>query len=411
MPPRTLLVVHGLPPGHVGGAELVTWRIARLLGQGGADVAILHADAALDAQPGVTSRTDAGGVARYGVGIRHGLDDWPATAGALSRVLGLWNPDVVWFHHLSGLTLGMPELLVAERIPYAVTLHDYWWMCARGQLVDATGERCPGPAAERCPACLAPGAPLPFRPLARRLASRSWRERQRRTQRLLIHASVRTAPTRHVGRRHEAWLPDAPVELLGNPPTSIGPVPLPPASGPLRIGYFGSLLPTKGIETLVTAFAKLPAGHASLDLFGPLPVGAGWRGWRQRVRQLAASCGVRLRGPYPPAEVASRLAEVEVVCLPSEWEENAPVVLAEAWAAGRAVVASDIGGIPELLNDRESAILVPAGDAAAWAAALSDADELRQAARRALASAKRAATSLAQATEEATTMVSRIGSR
>ena len=410
-PPRTLLVSHGLPPERVGGAELVTWRTARLLVRGGIEVAVVHTDHSVGAQAGVTVRTEAAGVVRYALGTPGGADDWPPAASAFSRILSLWQPEVVWIHHLSGLTLGIPPMLHAEGIPYAITFHDYWWMCPRGQLVDGSGERCEGPGPSRCPACLAPGAPGPVRPIVRHLTSRWWEERQRRCRRFLARASLTTAPTRHVAQRHEAWLAGATVDVLANPAAEIGPIPPPPAAGPLRLGYFGSLIPTKGIETLLGAFSRLPTGVATLDLFGPLPTGRSWRQWRERIRRLASKCGAHLHGPYPPAEVASKLAEVEVVCLPSVWEENAPVVITEAVAAGRAVVASDIGGIPEVLAGREGAVLLPPGDIQAWTVALGDVAGLRRHVLRAVSSAHRTRSAVGDTAEVVVRAVSRIRSR
>jgi len=182
-----------------------------------------------------------------------------------------------------------------------------------------------------------------------------------------------------VARRHESWIgPGAEVEVLANPATRVGRVPLPPASGPLRVGFFGTLLPTKGIEVLLNALLTLPPRAVALQLHGPFPAGDRWQEWRRRVRALAARSGAVLAGPYAPADAAERLAEVEVVCLPSTWAENAPVVLQEARAAGRVVVASDVGGIPELVDTPRAALLVPPGDPAALAAALADVGRLRQ---------------------------------
>ena len=377
--PRALLVSHGLPPAQVGGVEVVTWRFARQLAAGGVQTAVLHPDSSADTPPGILERSRVEGVVRYRLGVPRGPDSGHAAVPAFSRVLALWEPDVVWIHHLSRLSLELPRIALAEGLALAITLHDYWWMCPRGQLLDADGRSCPGPAPDRCPACLAPGAPPPARPAVRWLAGLGWRDRQRRSRQALNRAAVRTAPTRHVAERHASWS-GGDVEVFGNPPPSLRPVPLPPPAGPLRLGYFGTLLPSKGIETLLRAHARLPHGAATLQLHGPLPHGDEWRDWRQQVRALAARTGAQLCGPYPPAEVEERLAEVEVVCLPSIWEENAPVVLDEALAARRAVIASDIGGIPERVGP--TAVLVPAGDERAWTAVLGDTARLRALCRR-----------------------------
>ncbi len=380
-PPRLLMVVHGLPPARLGGAELVTWRIARILARAGMPVAVFHPETAGSIGLGELVRGETRGVVRYTLGTEPGAETSRHARRAFSRALGLWQPDAVWIHHLSGLSLDVPEIAIAEGLKLALTFHDYTWMCPRGQLVDGNGDRCEGPAAERCPACLAPGAPWPARWAVGAVSRRWWLARQRRARTAVENAQLCTSPSSHVARRHEAWLGHRRgVELLRNPAPRVGQLPLPPSTGPLSVGYFGSLLPTKGIEILLEAQAALPRGRIQVQLHGPLPPGDRWRDWRHRVRSLAARSGAHLAGPYAPSELPERLAEVEVVCLPSIWEENAPVVLQEARAAGRVVVASDIGGVPELAPS-PPAVLVPPGDVEALAAALGSVESLRETAR------------------------------
>lgn len=377
--PRLLIVVHGLPPVRVGGAELVAWRTARILAEAGAPVAVFHPEVGVASGCGQLVRSEVQGVARYALEVHPGENSSRHARRAFSQVLALWRPDAVWIHHLSGLSLDVPEVALAESVPTAVTFHDYSWMCPRGQLVDDRGERCEGPSPARCPSCLAPGAPAPARFVVGAISRRWWRSRERRVRGVVERCTRLTSPSTHVARRHEAWIgPGVDVEVLANPATRLDRVPPPPDSGPLRVGYFGTLLPTKGIEPLLRAQMTLPPGTLSLQLHGPLPTGDRWREWRHRVRTLTARSGAVLAGPYAPAEVADRLAEVEVVVLPSTWEENAPVVLQEARAAGRVVVASDVGGIPEFVDTDGGAVLVPPGDVQALATILADVPRLRR---------------------------------
>jgi len=375
--PRLLMVCHGLPPARVGGAELVTWRIAGSLVEAGVPVAIFHPEAAGARATGELVRSETRDVVRYTLATGEGVETSPHARRAFSQVLGLWKPDAIWIHHLSGLGLDVPELARAEGLPTALTFHDYGWLCPRGQLVDGHGRRCEGPSADRCPACLAPGAPWPARWVVGAISRRWWAAREERVRIIVGAARLRTAPSTHVARRYESWLDDdREVQLLANPEPRLGPIPLPPTTGPLKVGYFGSLLPTKGIEELLTAQLSLAPDRIRVQLHGPLPPGERWREWRRRVRALAARSGAVLSGPFAPTELGDRLAEVEVVCLPSVWEENAPVVLQEARAAGRVVVASDIGGIPEFAPS-PPAVLVPAGDVQALADVLGDVQRLR----------------------------------
>lgn len=79
---------------------------------------------------------------------------------AISAVFGHWlagfNPDVVHFHHLTNLSMDLVVETKARGIPSIMTLHDYWLLCQRGQLLTRSLECCNGPTHEGCRNCLAP---------------------------------------------------------------------------------------------------------------------------------------------------------------------------------------------------------------------------------------------------------------
>ena len=88
-----------------------------------------------------------------------------------------------------------------------------------------------------------------------------------------------------------------------------------------------------------------------------------------RLRALAAGADVRFTGRLAPDALADLRARAAVVLAPSRWEEPCPYSVLEALAAGVPVLASDRGGLPELVG---SDAALPAGDRAAWADALSE---------------------------------------
>ncbi|HEV8361602.1 MAG TPA: glycosyltransferase family 4 protein [Candidatus Thermoplasmatota archaeon] len=133
--------------------------------------------------------------------------------------------------------------------------------------------------------------------------------------------------------------------------------------GPVAL-YVGRLAGNKGLPTLLDAWARLPAG----DL---LVVGEGHL--RAQVEERAArpdlAGRVRLLGPVPDAQLREATAACDVLVLPSEYEAFG-IVLLEAMAAGKPCVAARAGGMPEVVEDGVTGLLVPHGDAAALAAAL-----------------------------------------
>lgn len=148
----------------------------------------------------------------------------------------------------------------------------------------------------------------------------------------------------------------------------------PPAPGLPALLCVAALKPYKGLPVLVEACRRLRDQGVAFrcELVGEGPQ-------RAPLEQAIAAAGLeghlRLLGVRPQHEVARLLSEATLLVLPSVVAadgqmEGIPVALMEAMAAGRPVVASSLSGIPELVQDRVSGLLVPPGDAAALATAI-----------------------------------------
>jgi glycosyltransferase involved in cell wall biosynthesis len=141
-----------------------------------------------------------------------------------------------------------------------------------------------------------------------------------------------------------------------------------------RVLFAGRVVRPKGVHVLVRAAREVDAEFVIC--------GEGMR--LQATRTLAARLGVadrvRFRGWLGERELARELAEASVVAMPSLWPEPFGLVGIEAFDAGRPVVASATGGIPDWLQDGVNGIAVPAGDVQALACALTEllADPARQ---------------------------------
>ena len=138
-----------------------------------------------------------------------------------------------------------------------------------------------------------------------------------------------------------------------------------PGDGPARLLNVATLSEKKGHIHLLEALARLEGGE-TLDVVGDGEL-------RERLERQAAALGleerVRFLGPRPKEEVAELMREADVFVLAS-LHENLPVVLVEAQASGLPAVATRVGGVPELVDERAGE-LVEAGDAAALAEAIS----------------------------------------
>ena len=132
------------------------------------------------------------------------------------------------------------------------------------------------------------------------------------------------------------------------------------------IVYVGNLKETKGVLDLAAAFERIAETHPETHL---AIVGGGDA--RPALEAVAKRWPGRitLAGARPLAEVPQWMAACDVLTLPS-WAEGTPNVVLEALASGRRVVASSVGGIPDLITDAQLGELVPARDVAALASAL-----------------------------------------
>lgn len=152
---------------------------------------------------------------------------------------------------------------------------------------------------------------------------------------------------------------------------------LPPR--PARVVLFvGQLVPVKGLPLLLEAWSALRARGVLRDGDRLVLIGEGpEQAVLQRRFEVARDPRVvQFAGPQPQAAVASWMAAATALCLPSH-AEGTPNVVVEALACGLPVVATQVGGLADLVEQGTAGLLVPPGDAAALADALARAFERR----------------------------------
>ncbi len=125
----------------------------------------------------------------------------------------------------------------------------------------------------------------------------------------------------------------------------------------------------KGLRTLLTAVAtSTTIRRHELWLAGEGEA----REELERFCREHALTNVRFLGQLSPGQLAPIVSNARFVVLPSEWYENAPMSILEAAACGKAAAVSEIGGLPELVRDGDTGVVVPPGDATALRYALED---------------------------------------
>jgi len=351
---RVVHLVHGWPPFQHAGTELYAYW---LVGQQRKDCAIAVYTRGADPARGEREAVelDDRGV-RVRIVTNHFTARNPLRRNAIrdralerdfARFLREERPQLLHVHHLAGHAFSL--LRVARRlgIPIVLQVQDWWFLCARVNLLHRDGGRCSGPAPAKCAACVT----LTRLPLMNRLVH-ALRRRE-------VRAALRTADAfiagSHAIRHDYAGLIPASTPFHVLPyGIAIEPrrEPRSQTRAPLRFGYVGSVAPHKGVHTAVEAMRGV---EAALHVWGD--AGA----YPEYVASMRHGPNVVFEGRFAEEEKARVFASMDVLIVPSIGLESFGLAAREAMASGVPVIATRGGAMAEL----EEAELFDPGDAAA----------------------------------------------
>jgi glycosyltransferase involved in cell wall biosynthesis len=311
------------------------------------------------------------------------------------RLMDDFAPDIVHFHHLQRLSITAVDVCRERGTPAFLTATDYWYICPTLNLLLNDGHICDGPAYDAAN-CLQHMAAI--RPTA------SWATR-----------ALSQAPTRAIGVGM-SWLKNARTSFsgqMGNAqalaqrrgaiadrlltldrifvPTKFMQTVMEKnglggvrfrvlsyglrtqgynrrirrsAGGPLVLGFIGSWLPHKGLHVLLEALTRLPeTSKIKLKVYGSAPE----KGTQYALDlQMMASGDSRVEfcGTFENRHIADVLDGIDALVIPSLWHENMPLVSLSAQAAGCPIVASDVGGIADVVEDGKNGLLFARGSSA-----------------------------------------------
>ena len=272
----------------------------------------------------------------------------PHALRVVRGILAAETPDLVHVHKLRGLSPSVwraaPE---GGQIPVIHTCHDYELFSPEGYLAGPVGR------------WAARGA-LPLRPYE------SWRRRMSR------QVAAATAPSRYALDQHtrRGFFPAATHRVVPNShgltegelerrrraAEAGGPTGSPRRG--LRLLFLGRLERAKGVDLLCASFRRVAARRRSLELWI-----AGWGSLEGELRaRHRDDAGIRFLGPLLGRDKERALAACDIVAVPSVFPEIFGIVIAEAFASGKPVLATRAGGIPELVEEDHTGFLVPPGD-------------------------------------------------
>jgi glycosyltransferase involved in cell wall biosynthesis len=319
---RLALVTNTLPPEGRGGAEAYVAALAEELAARHDVLVLTGAHARLEGVdtvrlPGLEALRREAHPA--GKAVWHARDQWlPGVHRATKRALAGFQPDVVHTHAVQGLSAAPFTAIRSVGARHVHTAHDLGLLCTRVTMT-RDGEFCGG----RCLSCRV--------------------QRIVRARAAASRLDLLIAPSDHVLQRHlaEGVIDSARTLTIhqGAAPADAVERPVNPPGNP-RIGYLGTLSGIKGIATLLDAFESAPP-HWRLAI-------AGSGQFEALVAKRAASdARIGFVGRVEGDAKDRFFESLDLLVIPSEWEENAPLVAVEAAVRGLPAVVSDRGGLPE----------------------------------------------------------------
>ncbi len=292
-------------------------------------------------------------------------------AEAYANFLDLLQPDVVHFHHF--MTFGADYFTLTRKVlPRAkiiFTAHEFAAICpANGHMRRRTdGSLCTQASPVRCHQC------IPARPPEHYFVRDMW---------MKTHLTVIgrfTAPSRFMIGHYAQWGLD-PAKFMYVPnglDINAKPIATTARRKRNRFGFFGQLVDIKGLHILLRAVALLRAEgftDFTIEVNGD-NLHFATPEWRAEVEAFLAAeeilplskRNVVFNGAYHHGQLRARMARVDWVVVPSVWWEIFCLVISEAWAFGRPVIASNEGGPAERVTHGKDGLLFELGDARALA--------------------------------------------
>lgn len=408
---RILLTTHVFLPEYSSGTELLTFHTAKELQRLGHEVEVLTG---FPARPGLADAQRFDAYEYEGIQVRRFLHD-AAPMGEQSNVveaeynnlffarwfldyLNQFKPNIVHFFHLGLLSGSAIDACHVLRIPMVMTPTDFWMICPNGQLRLPDNSLCKGPDRDSVNCikhAVSNNQPrqvawtfnrLPhwvvatmirwinrsafsrfwFSPMVSALSQRAGflRERMNKLDRVIVPTRLMEemlvtnglSPGKVVQRR------------FGIRPVS-DEVHVKDATGNIRIGFIGGLSAHKGAHLLIRAVRLLPETvPLELKLYGRSDLNPDY--FAKLLRLADADQRIRLCGTFPNEAIGNIFAELDVLVVPSIWYENTPLVIYSAQAARCPVIASNLGGMAEVVEHEKNGLLFEAGDVAGLAHAI-----------------------------------------
>lgn len=296
-----------------------------------------------------------------------------STLAQLRRILAETGAKLLNFHHFMHFGINaLRDLAQEPDLRTVVTLHEFLSICHHhGQMVTRPQRSlCTAATESACGACF---PELGWRRMGLRAAL--FRDS-------FAEVDGFISPSQFLVDRFVDWgLPAGRMGVIENGLARSIPEKRPAkAATPARtwvFGYFGQVTPFKGVDVLLDAASRLAAMPGIADRID-IRINGNLVGvtdaFDRKLKDLTETLPfLRFLGPYENSGVLDLMADCDYVLTPSVWWENSPVVIQEAYAAGRPVICTGIGGMAEKVRDGVTGLHFRRGDPVDLARVIADA--------------------------------------
>ena len=343
-PVRVLVANVFFAPFSYGGATVVAEEVARAsVAQGGFQVTAVSMCSRDDLAPYTIIKTEVQGIENYVINLpqtRAPVEffDNPKVAELLAELIDSLEPDLIHAHCIQEIGVGLFDVARSRGIPVVLSVHDFWWVCARQFMVRMDQTYC-GQSPIKLSACK--GCVPDFAGLTKR---------QSRLLRAAETAALVTYPSAFAMALCEgSGLAPGKGVVWENGVRLPGPHFFEQQAArrktckTLRFGFIGGPSQIKGWPVIRAAFAALERDDFQVTLVDGSPDGSWWRG--QRFDDLPGTWEVQQR--YEQHDMDRFYSEIDVLLFMSQWKETFGLAVREALARGIKVIQTDSGGSVE----------------------------------------------------------------
>jgi len=358
---KILLITHNFPPEWYAGVEIYTYDFAKTLIERGHDVSVLYPKLDLTIKLPTLKEDFYSDIKVYKLLVNntnlsshienHEIEN------VFAELIRKKRFSIVHFQHTHQF-LPFSLLKIAKEQGYKVclTLHDFWFMCPRTHLyIPKTNTVCSGPeTVDKCVHCLLADLSTEFTPAQKASLYYTIAYRSEYVKKLFEDIDFISAPSKYLAKKYISYgfgknnkikvLPLGLKSIFRKKVNNIN-------SKYIKFGYIGTIHKLKNVNLLIDAF-KTVKGNAKLIIWG--------NGQSEEIEKIKKAMlednRIEYKGSYTYDQLFKVLSNIDIGIVPS-LVENYPLVVREFLSAGIPVIASKVGGIPEIITHMENGLL------------------------------------------------------